>query len=233
MVDELTPMDGSGDAMTTPSLPPVRTKRGARPKPTTSGSSALSIRGLHAYYGTAHVLHGIDFEAAEGSAVAVLGRNGAGKSTMLKSIAGTADLTRVGVVQVGDTELQAMRADQVARCGVQLVPEDRRVLTGLSVRENLDLAARGARVGRGVDYVARILSVFPGGRGVSRLRRWGTQRRPAADGGGGPRTRRRTAPPAPGRTVDRPRARRRRSACSNPWSNCARSAPPCSSPNRM
>jgi branched-chain amino acid transport system ATP-binding protein len=161
VVDELTPRDGSGDAMTIPSSPPLRAKRGARPKPTTSGSSALSIRGLHAYYGTAHVLHGVDFEAAEGSAVAVLGRDGAGKSTMLKSIAGTADLTRVGVVQVGDTELQAMRADQVARCGVQLVPEDRRVLTGLSVRENLDLAARGARVGRGVDYVARILSVFP------------------------------------------------------------------------
>lgn len=138
-----------------------RNPRGKRHKPTTGGSSALSIHGLHAYYGTAHVLHGVDFEASAGSAVAVLGRNGAGKSTMLKSIAGTADITKTGVVQIGTTELQRMRADQVARCGVQLVPEDRRVLAGLSVRENLELAARGARVARGTDYLARILSVFP------------------------------------------------------------------------
>lgn len=129
--------------------------------PTTSGSSALHIQGLHAYYGSAHILHGLDFDAEAGSAVAVLGRNGAGKSTMLKSIAGTSDVTRVGIVKVGDTELQNMRADQVGRCGVQLVPEDRRVFAGLSVRENLELAARGARVARGVDYVARILEVFP------------------------------------------------------------------------
>ena len=159
MADDLTQRDGGlGEA---PTLGRARARRGPRIKPTTSGSSALSIRGLHAYYGTAHVLHGVDFEAAQGSAVAVLGRNGAGKSTMLKSIAGTADVTREGVVRVGDTDLQGMRADQVARCGVQLVPEDRRVFAGLSVRENLELAARGARVARGVDYVARILSVFP------------------------------------------------------------------------
>ncbi|MEO7005917.1 MAG: ATP-binding cassette domain-containing protein [Terrimesophilobacter sp.] len=151
--------DGTGEPL--PAVAPRRNRFGQRQKPSTSGSSALSVRGLHAYYGTAHVLHGVDFEAVAGSAVAVLGRNGAGKSTMLKSIAGTADITKHGVVQVGTTQLQGMRADQVARCGVQLVPEDRRVLAGLSVRENLELAARGAHVARGVDYLARILEVFP------------------------------------------------------------------------
>ncbi|WP_346232195.1 ABC transporter ATP-binding protein [Parafrigoribacterium mesophilum] len=160
MADEgMTLADGSAEQL--PALGSSHPRRGKRQKPTTSGSSALSIRGLHAYYGTAHVLHGVDFEADAGSAVAVLGRNGAGKSTMLKSIAGTGDVARTGVVQIGDTELQGMRADQVARCGVQLVPEDRRVFAGLSVRENLELAARGAHVARGVDYVGRILSVFP------------------------------------------------------------------------
>lgn len=157
--DRMIPHDGAGAMAST--LGTGRGRRRTRTKPTVSGSSALSIHGLHAYYGTAHVLHGIDFKATQGSAVAVLGRNGAGKSTMLKSIAGTSDVTRSGVVKIGDTELQGMRADQVARCGVQLVPEDRRVFAGLSVRENLELAARGARVSRGVDYVARILSVFP------------------------------------------------------------------------
>jgi branched-chain amino acid transport system ATP-binding protein len=147
--------------MRPPSFKAARESHGKRPAVTSSGQSPLSIQGLHAYYGTAHVLHGIDFEATAGSAVAVLGRNGAGKSTLLKSIAGTADVTKVGVVKIGDTELQGMRADQVARCGVQLVPEDRRVFSGLSVRENLELAARGARVARGVDYIARILGVFP------------------------------------------------------------------------
>jgi branched-chain amino acid transport system ATP-binding protein len=155
----MTLADGSPEPL--PALGATRPQRRGRQKPSTSGTSALSIHGLHAYYGTAHVLHGVDFEADAGSAVAVLGRNGAGKSTMLKSIAGTADVTRSGVVQIGDTELQGMRADQVARCGVQLVPEDRRVFAGLSVRENLELAARGAHVARGVDYVERILSVFP------------------------------------------------------------------------
>lgn len=147
--------------MRPPKAGSMRARRAQRVAPTTSGTSALSIRGLHAYYGTAHILHGLDFEAKAGSAVAVLGRNGAGKSTMLKAIAGTADVSRVGTITVGDTPLQSMRADQVGRCGVQLVPEDRRVFAGLSVRENLELAALGARVARGVDYVARILDVFP------------------------------------------------------------------------
>lgn len=123
--------------------------------------AALSIVNLHAYYGSAHVLHGVNFEASAGSAVAILGRNGAGKSTMLKSIAGTSDLRKTGTIRINDLEIQDLRADKVARNGIQLVPEDRRVFADLSVRDNFELAARGAKVGHGVDYMSRILTVFP------------------------------------------------------------------------
>lgn len=121
---------------------------------------ALTVAGLHAHYGSAHVLFGIDFAAAAGSAVAVLGRNGAGKSTFLKAIAGASDLRWTGSIRLGETELAGLRADQVARCGVQLVPEDRRVLVGLTVRENLQLAARGAGL-TGEEHLDRVLDVFP------------------------------------------------------------------------
>lgn len=80
---------------------------------------------------------------------------------MLKSIAGTSDLRKTGVIKINDLEIQTQRADRVARQGIQLVPEDRRVLTDLSVRDNFELAARGARVRHDVEYMERILSVFP------------------------------------------------------------------------
>lgn len=123
-------------------------------------AATLTVAGLHGHYGSAHVLMGIDFEAAAGSAVAVLGRNGAGKSSFFKAIAGTADLRTSGSVTLGEARLDGRRADQVARLGVQLVPEDRRVLSSLSVRENLKLAARAAAL-VGETYLDEVLAVFP------------------------------------------------------------------------
>lgn len=147
VIDNSEPTEGAADS--------------AQSEPAVPESHTLRIVNLHSYYGTAHVLHGVDFSAEAGSAVAVLGRNGAGKSTFLKSIAGASEVTRTGSIRIGSTELVGLRADQIARHGVQLVPEDRRVLTSLSVEENLALAARGARLGKKVDYVSRVVNVFP------------------------------------------------------------------------
>ena len=120
----------------------------------------LRVRQLHAYYGTAHVLFGVDLDVPPGSTTAILGRNGAGKTTLLRSIA-RAEVTTTGQVRYGDLDLTKLPTYRVARAGVQLVPEDRRIFTGLSVRENLRLAARADAGGRPALPVSRIVDLFP------------------------------------------------------------------------
>jgi branched-chain amino acid transport system ATP-binding protein len=104
-------------------------------------SDRLTVSGLDAWYGTAHVLFGLDLTVEGGRTLAVLGRNGAGKTTLLRSIA-RGMVTTTGEVRHGSHRLDRMRPDQAARSGVQLVPEDRRILTSLSVEENLLLGHR-------------------------------------------------------------------------------------------
>jgi ABC-type branched-subunit amino acid transport system ATPase component len=120
----------------------------------------LAVRGLHAYYGAAHILFGVDLTVPGGSTLALLGRNGAGKTTLLKSIA-NAGVTTTGSVRYGETELRSLPPHRVARAGVQLVPEDRRIFTRLTVRENLQLAVQGAGPGRPAVATERILELFP------------------------------------------------------------------------
>ena len=119
--------------------------------------SALLVEGLHAYYGESHVLQGVALEVAPGEAVALVGRNGAGKTTTIGSIAGLVR-TRSGTVRVGGTELRGSPAYRIARAGVALVPQGRRIFADLSVRENLLLAARP--VAGGWDE-HRVLELFP------------------------------------------------------------------------
>jgi branched-chain amino acid transport system ATP-binding protein len=101
----------------------------------------FSCRNLHAYYGESYIVQGVSFEVREREIVALLGRNGAGKTSTLRAIARLADPElRRGEIWLRGTPLHEMSAWQAARAGVGLVPEDRRIIGGLTVQENLELA---------------------------------------------------------------------------------------------
>jgi branched-chain amino acid transport system ATP-binding protein len=117
--------------------------------------TALAVRGLHAYYGASHVLQGVDLDVGEGEAVALLGRNGAGKTTTISTIVGFVR-ARGGNVRVGDRDITGAAPHVVARTGVALVPQGRRIFADLTVAENLTLTAR-----RGRWSVERVLDLFP------------------------------------------------------------------------
>jgi len=118
---------------------------------------ALAVHGLHAYYGESHVLQGIDLEVAPGEAVSLVGRNGAGKTTTIAAIAGFLR-PRSGSVHVNGTDLTAAPAHQVARAGVALVPQGRRIFGDLTVGENIAVAARP--ISNGWDE-AKVMDLFP------------------------------------------------------------------------
>lgn len=99
---------------------------------------ALVVEGLDSYYGAAQALFGVSFSVGEGTTTALLGRNGVGKSTLLKSIAGI-EVRATGSIRAFRGELLGVPAYRRARLGVQLVPEDRRILGSLSVAENIAL----------------------------------------------------------------------------------------------
>ena len=101
--------------------------------------SLLEVRGLHSYYGDSHILFDVSMSVARNEVVALLGRNGAGKSTTLKSLMGVVT-PREGSVGLDGVELAGRRSHAVARAGMQLVHEDRRIFVSLDVEENLVLA---------------------------------------------------------------------------------------------
>ncbi|HVE83917.1 MAG TPA: ABC transporter ATP-binding protein [Myxococcales bacterium] len=102
-----------------------------------AGPPLLEVRGLHAWYGESHVLHGVDLEVRAGETVALLGRNGAGKTTTLKSIMGM--VQRQGTVRFEGKDLSAAPPEVVARAGIAICPEERGIFASLSVAENLML----------------------------------------------------------------------------------------------
>jgi branched-chain amino acid transport system ATP-binding protein len=106
--------------------------------------SALRVRDLHAYYGESHVLQGVSLDLQDTSAVSLVGRNGAGKTTTIAAIMGLIR-PRAGSVEVGGRDVTGRPPHEVARAGVALVPQGRRVFGDLSVRENLTLTARPSR----------------------------------------------------------------------------------------
>jgi branched-chain amino acid transport system ATP-binding protein len=120
----------------------------------------IETRGLHTHYGASHILRGIDFRVGQGETIGLMGRNGMGKSTLLKSI--------MGLVRPSGGEVRIMGRDrtgastfEVARLGVAYVPEGRGIFGNLSVRENLVMAARpGTRGQRDWTY-ERVLDTFP------------------------------------------------------------------------
>jgi branched-chain amino acid transport system ATP-binding protein len=101
----------------------------------------LHIHNLHAYYGKSHVLHGVNFGVREGEIVALLGRNGSGRSTTVKAIMGLVDCT--GTVKFKDRQLQGQKAFEIAHAGIGYVPENRDIFPTLTVHQNLLLGQKG------------------------------------------------------------------------------------------
>lgn len=120
----------------------------------------LSVRDLHAYYGRAHILQGVSLEAAAGEVVALLGRNGAGKSTTLKAIMGLLPPAR-GEVSFGGRRIERLAPYRIARLGLGYVPEDRRIFTGLSVTENLEVGRQASREGAPSWSEDKLFALFP------------------------------------------------------------------------
>ena len=117
----------------------------------------LSIRGLQAWYGESHVLHGVDLEVRQGETVTRLGRNGAGKSTTLKSIMGVIR-RRKGEIRLKGEDIGALALHQVAYRGLGYVPEERGIFASLTVDENLTLPPTVAPGGFSTD---EIYTLFP------------------------------------------------------------------------
>jgi branched-chain amino acid transport system ATP-binding protein len=119
--------------------------------------SLLEVKGLNSYYGDSHILFDVSLRVKPHEVVALLGRNGAGKSTTLKSLMGLVK-PRSGSIVLNGTEVAGQAAHAIARCGMQLVPEDRRIFGSLAVEENLMLASFSAQKAWPLD---RIYDIFP------------------------------------------------------------------------
>lgn len=123
----------------------------------------LGVAGLNAYYGAAHILFGLSFDVHAGEVVALMGRNGAGKSTTLKSIMGLIE-RKTGSISLAGEDISHARTHEIARLGLGYVPEDRRIFTELTVAENLEVGRQPARSGRSVDQPwtpERLFELFP------------------------------------------------------------------------
>jgi branched-chain amino acid transport system ATP-binding protein len=120
-------------------------------------SRFLEVKGLHAWYGESHILHGVDFHVDEGEVVTLLGRNGAGRTTTLRAILGLTG-RREGSVKVHGQETIGLPTHRVARLGVGYCPEERGIFSSLSAEENLLLPPVLARGGMPVD---QIYAMFP------------------------------------------------------------------------
>ncbi|KFC62166.1 ABC transporter related protein [Bosea sp. LC85] len=125
--------------------------------PATAAKALLAVRGLEAWYGESHVLHGIDFDVAPGEVVTLLGRNGAGKTTTLKSIIGIMG-KRKGSVSFDGTETINLPSRTIARLGIGFVPEERGIYSSLNVEENLLLPPQ---VKPGGLTLEQIFELFP------------------------------------------------------------------------
>jgi branched-chain amino acid transport system ATP-binding protein len=120
----------------------------------------IEARGLQTYYGASHILRGVDFHVDRGETIGLMGRNGMGKSTLLKTLMGLVQ-PRAGTVEVKGRNMVGRPSYEVAQMGVAYVPEGRGIFANLSVRENLVMAARAGAQGRRDWTYERVLDTFP------------------------------------------------------------------------
>jgi branched-chain amino acid transport system ATP-binding protein len=121
--------------------------------------SVLTMSGVNAWYGSAQALFDVALELGEGEMVGVLGRNGAGKTTTFKSIMGI-EVSRRGEIRLGDDDISGQAPESVSRAGIAWVPAERRIFAGLSVLDNLKLAAQARRVPLDVDEIIDVLPLM-------------------------------------------------------------------------
>jgi branched-chain amino acid transport system ATP-binding protein len=129
----------------------------------------LEVKGLNAWYGESHILHGMDFHVAEGEVVTLLGRNGAGKTTTLKSVMGMVG-RREGSIQFKGAQTIGLSSNRIARLGIAFCPEERGIFASLDVEENLLLPPQVAPGGLSLE---QIFELFPNLK--ERLRSQGTK----------------------------------------------------------
>ena len=132
----------------------------------------LDAQGVHAWYGSSHVLHGVDLKIHRGETMGLLGRNGMGKSTLIRTLLGHVT-QREGSIHLFGQDMSHAKPFEVARLGVAYVPEGRGVFPNLNVRENLVMAARPGQEGRQDWTLDRVLDTFP--RLAERLQNLGAQ----------------------------------------------------------
>ncbi len=120
----------------------------------------LEVQGLDAFYGESHILHGINLSIASGQGVALLGRNGAGKSALLKSLMG-ADTRTQGRILLDGQDLAGVPMYRRARRGISLVPEERRIFGGLTVARNIELGRHAAPGGHAMLSLTDLVTRFP------------------------------------------------------------------------
>ena len=125
-----------------------------------TSESILEAKAVHAWYGSSHVLHGVDVAIARGETLGLLGRNGMGKSTLIRTLLGFVP-QRDGSIQFFGQDLSRAKPHQVARLGVAYVPEGRGVFPNLTVHENLVMCARKGRDGRNDWPFERVMQTFP------------------------------------------------------------------------
>jgi len=137
-----------------------------------SDAALIDARGIHTYYGVSHVLHGVDFAVRRGETVGLMGRNGMGKTTLLRSVLGLVRPRR-GEVRIAGADVTRAAPYAIARMGIAYVPEGRGIFPNLSVRENLVMAARAGAGGRRDWTFERVMQTFP--RLAERLAHGGAQ----------------------------------------------------------
>ncbi len=125
-----------------------------------TGSPLLKVDGLNAHYGRAHILRGVSFAIGRGEVVALLGRNGAGKSTTMKAVMGLVPPTS-GSVRFGGEEIAGREPFEIARAGLGYVPEERRIFSELTVTENLAVGERPPRPDAPRWTVEALFALFP------------------------------------------------------------------------
>ncbi len=125
-----------------------------------TGDALIEARGVEAFYGRAQALFGVSLEVRRGEVVALLGRNGAGKSTTLKALMGLVP-PRAGEVRIAGTAVRGWTPFRICRQGLGYVPEERRVFAGLTVKENLEVGRRPPREGVPAWTPERLFELFP------------------------------------------------------------------------
>jgi len=120
----------------------------------------LTVRQLSARYGLSEVLFGVDLDLRRGEVAALLGRNGAGKSTTLKAIMGLVE-ANAGTLQFAGRDIRGLQPFRIARLGLGFVPEERRIFTDLTVYENLEVGKRASTEGRSAWTHDRLFAIFP------------------------------------------------------------------------